>query len=337
MDSFFVDEKRKRKRLRRAIAVPIGIVLAVALFSQVSPLPVSLLLKIAFSNGNAVEPDDYEAIRERVTTVKNLTYPSKFESNTADIYIPKNGEGPFPVVLWVHGGAYVGGDKKDVEGYATALASQGIAVVCMNYVLAPSAKYPTPVIQTGEAYTWLCGVAAQNSLDMTRLVLAGDSAGAQIAAQFAAVQSNADYANEMGMERIVPPETIKAALLYCGPFDSEKINAVENKVMAYFLERAAWAYFGEKNWQHFAKQASVAGYVTKLFPPAFITDGNKASFEDHARDFADVLEKTGVPVETYFIDPAVEATHHEYQFVMNTPAGREAFRRTLDFLEEYVK
>ena len=330
-------DRKKRKIVRRILLALVALVVALLVFAFVSPLPVSMALKIAFSRGNAVAPENYELIAARVTAVKDLTYPSGFKSNKADIYYPKDGNGPFPVVLWIHGGAYVGGDKKDVELFATALAAEGFAVVCMNYQLAPGAKYPAPVIQMGEAYLWLCEVATEYRLDMERFALAGDSAGAHIAAQFAAVQSNGAYAGEMKMEQLVLPGTLKSTLLFCGPFDSAKINAVDNPVLGFFLSRAAWAYFGSRSWaEQFSQQATVAGHITADFPPTFISDGNKMSFEDHARDLAETLQGSGVPVETYFLDPSVEQAYHEYQFVMNTPAGREAFQKTLDFLNKYM-
>ena len=333
-----VTGRKKRKIFRCFIAAVLVLLAAVAIFSIASPLPVAYVLKIAFRNGNAVAPEDYELLQIRTFAATNLKYPSKYESNTADIYYPSKKVGPYPVILWIHGGAYVGGDKKDLSIYATSLAAEGYAVVCMNYQLAPGAKYPTPVIQTGEAYEWLCDIAEEYSLDMERFVLAGDSAGAHIAAQFAAIQSNEVYAAEMGIEPVVIPETLKAAVLYCGPFDSVKISAVDNRILSFLLSRAAWAYFGERSWEEpFAHQASIAEHITADFPPAFISDGNTASFEDHARGFVEVLSDNGVSVETYFINKEVETTYHEYQFVMNTPAGREAFQKTLEFLDKYVR
>ena len=51
-----------------------------------------------------------------------------------------------PCIVWVHGGAYAGGDKEDVTAYAKHLASFGYIVISMNYSLAPKAQYPTPLL-----------------------------------------------------------------------------------------------------------------------------------------------------------------------------------------------
>ena len=216
---------------------------------------------------------------------------------------------------------------------AAALAAEGVAVACMNYRRAPEAKYPVPVIQTGEAYLWLRDNASTYAIDHERFIIAGDSAGAHIAAQFAALQSNAAYAEEMNFSQTVPLDTFKALLLFCGPFDAAKISESSNPVMNFFMGRAAWAYTGDKKWiAHLSGQMTISNHITEDFPPAFITDGNSMSFEEHGRQLADALERKNIRAETYFIPFETEKTAHEYQFVMNTSAGRESFRRALDFI-----
>ena len=329
--------KNKRKK-KRVILISTAAVLAVLLvFTLVSPLPVSYITRLAFLYNSAEAPAGYDEIKSRVAVTKNLKYPSKYKDNSADIYIPQNAKDPCPVVLWVHGGAFVGGDKRDAEIYATALAAEGYAVVCMNYRRAPEAKYPAPVIQTGEAYLWIKTLADRYPMDAERLILAGDSAGAHIAAQFAAIQSNSEYAKEMVIEPIVPPASIKATLLFCGPFDTAKILEIDSRIMNFLMGKAAWAYFGEKAWEgKFASQATVTNYITSDFPPSFISDGNTLSFEEHGRALAEELEANSVPVETYFIPAGEEITKHEYQFVMNTPAAEKSFEKVLEFLKKYT-
>ena len=309
-----------------------------AIFTLLSPIPAALVIRAAFRKSIAVAPANYSEMENRIDIVKNASYPSALPDNTLDLYLPKNKTGRLPVVLWVHGGAFVGGDKSDVALYATALAAEGFAVVCMNYRRAPEAKYPAPLTQTQDAYRWLKESADLYSFDLNRFVLAGDSAGAHIVAQFAAIQSNSAYAAEMNFEQTVPLHTLKALLLFCGPFDVAKMDAGNNATMNFFIGRAAWAYFGTNDWAtQYAHQATISNHVTKTFPAAFITDGNHFSFESHGRELADALEQKGVPVETYFIPSGTETAEHEYQFQMNTAAGEESFRQAVDFLKKHTQ
>ena len=330
-------EKKKRSFLKISVVLIASVLITLLFAAIVSPVPVSLLVRFAFRNGMAVAPENYEEIAATVMSVKDISYPSTYKDNTADIFLPRDQEEKTPVVLWVHGGAFVGGSKKDVEIYATMLASKGIAVVSMNYQRAPEAKYPGPIIQTEEAYRWLAEVSDAYSIDIDRIILAGDSAGAHIVAQFAAVQTNDKYAENMGMEQIVPIETLKAVVLFCGPFDVESINKTDNAVLDFFLGHTAWAYFGTKNWtEGFSDQVAITNHITSHFPPTFISDGNTNSFEDHGRALAAALADKGVPVEVFFIPANEEVTMHEYQFIMNTPAGQESFMRTVGFMKKYT-
>ena len=60
------------------------------------------------------------------------------------------------------------------------------------------------------------------------------------------------------------------------------------------------------------------------------------SFEEYGRVLAGALQKCGVFVETYFVSTEVEVTKHEYQLVMNTPAGEESFRRMVAFIGQWT-
>ena len=313
-------------------------VAAVILFAWLSPIPAVFTIRLAFSKGNAVPPEDYAELASCVNAFKDLRYPSKYRDNFADIYLPKTQNGKIPVVLWIHGGAFVGGSKKDVAIYATALAVEGVAVVCMNYRRAPEAKYPVPVRQTAEAYRWLNEIAEEYDFDMDRFLLAGDSAGAHIAAQFAAIQSNVDYAHALDFEQIVPLPTLRAVLLFCGPFDVAKIGGFKHAVFGFFMRRVAWAYTGARDWTDpRLSQLTIADYITKDFPATFITDGNYLSFEEHGRALAEALAAKGVVVESHFIPREETKAAHEYQFVMNKEVGQEAFQHVVRFLETHTK
>jgi len=303
----------------------------------VSPVPVALIVRFAFRNGPAVAPENYEEIAAAVTSIKDLSYPSEYKDNIADVFIPQNQKGKTPVVLWVHGGAFVGGSKKDVEIYATMLASEGIAVININYQRAPEAKYPVPIMQTEEAYRWLVDISDKYNMDLSRIILAGDSAGAHIVSQFATVQTSEEYAEKMGMEQVMPVDTLKAVVLFCGPFDVESINKTDNSILDFLLGRTAWAYFGIKNWaDDFSEQVAVLNHITADFPPTFISDGNTYSFEDHGRSLADILAGKGVPVEVFFVPADEKKIMHEYQFIMNTDVGQDSFRKTVNFMKKYI-
>lgn len=312
-------------------ALAAALALTIVLF-VVSPTPTALLLRKLFEKPSLAPPDGYAAMERAVTANLDLTYPSAHGDNTLDLYLPNDADEPLPVIIWVHGGAYVGGDKSDARLYATALASEGYAVISMNYERAPEAKYPTPITQLGEVCAWVRTNAEAYTLDPERLILAGDSAGAHTAATFALIQTNPAYAEEIGIAPSVALQSIRGTILCCGPYDVQSMGEIKS-VFGFFLARAGWAYFGSRAWVDEYAIVSVAAHVTADFPPTFLTDGNTNSFEPQGRELVAALDALGVPVTSLFIDLADEITQHEYQFQMNPPAGEQCYEMILEFLD----
>lgn len=319
----------------------LAIVLGVIVMVNVSPKPFThWLARTPQLTALPPSPKDIRTYTSQVTQLKNLTYPSKYKENKLDIYFPKK-QTPKkkPVILWAHGGAFITGDKKGLKDWGSMMASQGYVVVAMNYEVAPAAHYPAPVIQMSEVYEYLKKNAHRYpDMDLDKLIVGGDSAGAQIAGQFIAVQTNQSLANKMKMNQVVPKETIKASLLYCGPYDIKYLTNVEGGLERFFIGQLGWAYIGQKNWQQTqaAQNASVSQQVTKAYPPTFLTDGNSGSFEKHAKRLAKNLKQKQVPVVTLFFDEKKQISH-EYQFNLRTSEAKECFTRTKAFLAKYVE
>lgn len=102
-----------------------------------------------------------------------------------DFYRARATEGPAPCVLLIHGGGWDGGSRADFRNLNLFLATQGYAVASMQYRLAPRHRYPAPVEDARAALAWLKANAGILGIDAGRFILAGRSAGGQIAMQTA--------------------------------------------------------------------------------------------------------------------------------------------------------
>ena len=259
------------------------------------------------------------------------------EDARLDLYLPKELAGagrPLPTVLWVHGGGWAGGSKDYVAQYAAALAAGGFAVAAMDYSLPPKAVYPTPVRQAFEALAFLKREAARLHVDPARFFIAGDSAGAQIAAQVATVATSPAYARRMRIKPTIPAKALKGALLYCGAFDLATMGfagPITSKLDGPLAQYAGTQTFrADKNFATF----SVARYVTRAFPPAFITAGNDDDFEDQSRAFAARLEKLGVKVDKLFFDADFTPRQgHVYQFALDQKPAQDSVARSVEFMK----
>ncbi len=113
-------------------------------------------------------------------TYKDLAYATGSDAQKLDIYLPE-GSSPFPVVIVIHGGGFVTGDKANPAAGDELLAA-GYAVVSVNYRLSGEAKYPAPIQDVKTAVRWLRANAAQYKLDPQRFAAFGQSAGGNLAA-----------------------------------------------------------------------------------------------------------------------------------------------------------
>ena len=310
---------------------------------NVSPVPGSLLIRVMFDKPPAPPPPDMTYETE-VRMSKNISYGAS-NDELLDLYLPEETGGPYPLIIWVHGGAFVGGDKADVEYLARALAFNGYAVAAINYSRAPESGYPTPVLQTGIAYTFLTEKTYPGSdkIDTKQIFLAGDSAGAHITAQFANLQVNPAYRaafliahKVQDFPKPISGDVLKGLLLYCGPYSIPKLLDAEHPLLKFLVSQTGWAYFKDRNpaQSPFADEADIIQHLTGGFPPAFITDGNTLSFPQHAKELAERLAEFGVSTRELYFDDSPEAVPHEYQFDLREEAGQSALKQALEFLEE---
>jgi len=249
-----------------------------------------------------------------------------------DVFRPE-GAGPLPTVVWIHGGAWLSGSREHVAGYLRILAAHGFATVGLDYTLAPEARYPSPVRQANAALAYLKANAGRLGLDMTRVFLAGDSAGAQVAGQLANVLTSPAYARRMAMIPALPGEALQGVALFCGVYDARAM--VRDGAFAGVLSTIGWAYFGVEAFHDDPRmdEFSVTGNLTQAFPPIFVTVGNDDPLEPQSLELKERAEALGVPVDHLFFardrDPRLP---HEFQFDLDTEAGGQALARLVAFL-----
>ena len=102
------------------------------------------------------------------------------QSLTLDAYVP-DGAGPFPAIIWVHGGGFVAGDKAPYpKSLLDPLVKEGFAWFSVNYRLAPKYPFPAETDDVESAVHYIKVHAKQYKVDPTRLVLMGESAGGHL-------------------------------------------------------------------------------------------------------------------------------------------------------------
>jgi len=248
-----------------------------------SPWPSVLLISMAFAGNDAASEDALEKHVPPGIAVQNDLRYGDGPDEVFDLARPGGHDGALPLVVWVHGGGFIGGSKDGVANYLKILASNGFAVAGVNYSTAPGSNYPTPVRQVGSALEFLTANSIELGIDPSRIILAGDSAGAQIAAQAAIIIVDANYAASVGISPTVEPQQLRGTILVSGAFDLTGLD-VQGGVAGWFVKTVLWSYSGVRDFMHdeeFGK-ASITPNVGAHFPPTFITSGDEDPLEPQA-------------------------------------------------------
>ncbi len=326
--------KRSSKLLYVALILFL-MVTGLYVFNLVSPWPSALLIRGIFELGGLKTSAALEKyVPADIGEVKNIQYRTGDNDAYLDVYYPESAVVDLPTIVWIHGGAWISGDKENVANYLKILASHGYVTVGVNYSIAPEKHYPVPIVQVNEALGYLSKNAERFYIDKNMMVLAGDSAGSQIAAQMAALVTNKSYAAEMGIVPSVKVDQLKATLLNCGVYELGILNF--SGVSGWFLTTVGWSYSGQKDFvkDKFFHTVSVAEYVNSNFPPSFITVGNADPLEPQSYYLAKILRDKGVAVDTLFYPVNhVPALGHEYQFDLDSTDGENALDQMLEFLQ----
>ncbi len=300
----------------------------------------ALLIRWLFDRGNAQMARKLvpHAVAD-ITVLSDLEYSPGDRHARLDLYRPPAPTGPLPVILWIHGGGWLSGDKTDSHGYFTILAAAGFAVVSVNYTITPGSKQPTPVRQVNEATRYLLEAADRLQIDPDRVVLAGDSAGAQLASQLVGVITNPGYAAELGVVPALRPDQLRAAILCCGVFDvAPFLSPHVPRMLRWGIGTVLTAYAGtdDRKSAQLLEMTTIDA-VTDAYPPTFLTGGDADPMTEHqSRPMAARLREHGVELDAYFPDEPGHPASHEFQFNLDQPAGREALRRMLDFVHRHT-
>lgn len=323
-----------RRRLV-VVAVLITVVLLPAGWYHVSVQPGAALVRWAFESGPAVHagpgvPLERPGVVER-TQIPVAVGREDVPAATVDVYSPRGGE-ELPVVLWVHGGGFIANSAADLAGYARVIADAGYVVVALDYSLAPEHRYPTPIIQADAALRWVVDEISAYGGDPDRLVLGGDSAGAQLASQLAVTQTDPDFAADVGVPGAATGR-VRGVILFCGLYDMDTVGATGFPALRTFL----WSYTGHRDWWRYPRidELSTTRTASAEYPPTLIAVGDADPFASQGAELADALDALGVEVTTEFWSG--EGLGHEYQFDFRLPEARRTLATTLTFLEERTR
>jgi acetyl esterase/lipase len=239
----------------------------------------------------------------------------------ADIYVPR-GEGPFPGVLVVHGGAWKMGNRWQLGGVAQLLAEHGFTAVAISYRLAPEYKFPAQSDDCKAAVRWMRSNAAKWKIDADHIGGFGYSAGAHL------VSLLGTTGPEDGLEGIadatkLPSTRLQAVAAGGAPCDFRPLP-VDTDFLAFWLGGSR----GQLPEQY--RRASPAAFITADDPPFFFFHGENDELVPlmSPAQMQRELAAAGVSAELY----TVPKLGH-----IACGMDRGAIDRSIAFLEQHLK
>lgn len=228
-----------------------------------------------------------------------------------DAFVP-SGTGPHPAVLVVHGGAWRSGNRKQLRGYAEALAKMGFVCFAIDYRLAPEHKFPAQIDDCRTAVKWIRTHATKYKADPTRLGAIGYSAGGHLVSLLGTTGEAPTKENGNVDTRL---QVVAAG---GAPTD-----------FRWFPDNGKWAEFlmgGDlDSKKELFQQASSAAFADKKDPPCFFFNGTKDKLVPlvWTQSCFNALQAAGVKTEMHTIEGAghlqaarnAEALGKAYSFI----------------------
>lgn len=254
-----------------------------------------------------------------------------------DLYRPKEfpPEKKLPVIISVHGGAWVYGSKEVYQFYCMNLCERGFAVVNFSYRLAPEDKFPAQLFDLNSVITWVLENKEKYAFDTENIFAVGDSAGAQILSLYTALLTNNDFFNSV-CEKIPLqfPEnfSFNAIALNCGCYDlmrRVKNNPSHKEVVSLYLPNG-----GD---EEEVKLVDTSGNISENFPPVFLMTSSHDFLKDQAPLLAEKLSEKNVEFEFKFFASKKNKLYHVFHLDIRSTFAKACNDAECDFFKNHFK
>jgi acetyl esterase len=229
-------------------------------------------------------------VPDAVASIVDRIIPGPLGDIPVRIYTPA-GNGPFPVVLYFHGGGWVLGTLETANVLCSQLSNlTGAVVVSVDYRLAPEHKFPAAVTDCIAATQWVAANAGELCGDPERIAVAGDSAGGNLAAVVAAI------ARDQGS----PPLVFQ--VLFCPVTDHNfETASYRDNSQGYLLTKDMMKWFSELYLNKLEEAGDWRASPLNLadhsgLPPAYVVTAEFDPLRDEGEAYAELLRRSGTSV-----------------------------------------
>ncbi len=300
---------------------------------EVLAVLVMLFASLALSPMAAQKPKPAPPLPEGTKAHRNLEYvQGGHERHKLDLYLPEKADGPLPVIVWIHGGAWLGGSKENPP--ALPFLGRGYAVASVNYRLSSHALFPAQIEDCKAAIRWLRASAKTYNLDPDHIGVWGASAGGHLVALLGVTGSGKELQGNGA--KVAQSSRVQCVVDLFGPSNlltMAKQSGPDSKIDHDSPTSPEARLIGGPVQEHKEKaaRASPVTYVNKDAAPFLIIHGDKDPVVPfgQSEELAEALRKAGVEVTLKKIEGA---GHGGREF--NAPETRKLIE---EFFDRHLK
>ena len=287
------------------------------------------LIRAQFKEGDDIR-DAGLTTPEGIERFDDISYGPDQQWNVLDVYRPKGADTPLPVIVSIHGGGWVYGDKERYQWYCMDLALRGFAVINFTYRLAPEFKFPSSMEDTCAVFDWMLAHAQEYGFDTEHVFAVGDSAGGHMLGMFCNMCTNPDYAARFDF---APPAGFvpTAVALNCGAFQVKLSDDPTDLTSALMGD-----YLPEGGSKRELDTINVVSHVRADFPPAFIMTCDGDFLHDEAEPLAKLLRELKVVHELHVYSGIGEQLPHVFHCNMKSEDARHCNDDECRFFKRFL-
>ena len=279
-----------------------------------------------------------------IIRVQNIAYHNESEDfNVADLYFRRdifNDGTKHPILLYIHGGGFIKGDKDYRITNSEFYAHHGYYVFNIDYRMPPDTDINGNFADIVRAFNYITELAKYCNIDTDRIVISGDSSGAYQSAMLCAFAANSEL-----RERFELPEILlkpAALALMCGVFDIKKVINTPNvmglvsttlsMVLGFEVKKD---YSNASDYEHI-DYISPISFVNEDWPPVFITWAEDDILcVDQGKPMADKFEECGIKYKTFVVDGILN--NHCYHLNMKFKLAKKCMNKCIHFLNRVLE
>jgi acetyl esterase/lipase len=273
----------------------------------------------------------------------DLAYADSSPAQKLDVYWPEEGNGPFPVIVSIHGGAFMGGDKRDIQlTPMLECLKRDYVLIGVNYRMSGEAKFPALIHDVKAAIRWIRANAEIYLFDPKRIATWGGSAGGYLSLMMG-VSAWAAELEDLSLGNSEQPSHVQAVVDWFGPTDFLKMD--EQLAESDLTPPETFSHNGANSPEslllgapitqipELVHKANPETYIRSIAPPFFIQHGTQddtVPYQQSVNMAAKLTHMIGADKVTLELLP--NARHADPAFEMH-----QNVKRVLDFLDSILR